>query len=365
MIERPFERKDLARLLELLKACLNGWHDYKYWVWKYEKNPNGSPVIWVAEDNDKIVGCYSLNPVKLRIGKFSVKGAQAVDAAVHPHYRGAGVFKRLASNALAQASREGIALTYAFPTEIAYKGQLRIGYQAMFPVPNIFKVLSLRSLFEKAEHTNVLLRNARFAGRFFPAKNLEKTNTIEPTLEIKRFEGFDARFDVFWANVCLENENLIFEKDAAYLKWRYIEHPENQYVLLVCEKEGNILGFIVVSVEREVSLVRGEKGKFVIGNIVDLLSVRSDMKTVIPALVSSANSYFQNENVDVARCWMSKCHPYYSMMQKNGFHRRYELLRRVLFHTKYKSQLIYYLNAKNVVDSALSSLPKSLRIAGS
>ena len=115
MIYRRFEENDLHSLLSLLRSTFNGYPEMKYWDWKYTKNPHGFPVIWLAEDKGRIVGCYILNRVKLRIGQDLVMGAQSVDAAVDDAYRGGGIFKKLAVGGIAQAAKDGVSLIYAFP----------------------------------------------------------------------------------------------------------------------------------------------------------------------------------------------------------------------------------------------------------
>jgi predicted N-acetyltransferase YhbS len=162
LIERRFEENDLKSLLDLLRSSYHGWHDadVQYWVWKYEKNPHGSPTIWVAEDKGRIVGCYILNPARIRIRQVSVLGAQSVDAAVDNAYRGVGIFKKLAVKAIAQASKEGVAIFFAFPSEITYKGQVRIGYRPMFILPKMFKIFRPRSLLEETGSRSAFLKKA-------------------------------------------------------------------------------------------------------------------------------------------------------------------------------------------------------------
>ena len=74
------------------------------------------------------------------MGQVSVLCAQSVDSAVDNAYRGAGIFKKLAVKAVAQASKEGVAIISAFANEIAYKGRVRMGYRPMFMIPKMFRV---------------------------------------------------------------------------------------------------------------------------------------------------------------------------------------------------------------------------------
>lgn len=362
MIERRYEENDLQSLLELLRSSYGGWHDIHYWAWKYERNPHGSPVVWVAEDEGRIVGCYILNPVKIRIGPVLVKGAQSVDAAVDNAYRGAGIFKRLAVSAIAQAAREGVALIYAFPTEIAHKGQVRIGYRPMFIVPKMFKVLDAHSLLEEQGFkSSFLQKTLSIMQAFQKISNVKISTRYDYELKARRIKTFDPRFETFWDEIKEENKNILIERDLAYLKWRYIEHPEKQYTTYVCEKNGKVVGYIVLSVEKNASMETGKTGRLTVGNIIDLSALPNMINAAYP-LVSAACEFFEHERVDIARCWMVAWHPYHAILREFGFSESYELLRRAAFRPKYNAQLICYVNSRATIQEAIRSMPTKRKL---
>lgn len=356
MIERRFAGNDLQGVLELLGSSFNGWHDIQYWVWKFKKNPHGSPEIWVAEDNGKIVGCYILNPVRLTIGQVSVMGAQSVDAAVDEAYRGAGIFKRLAVSAITNAAKEGVALIYAFPTEIAYKGQVRIGYRSVSVIPKMVKVLCMSSLFEEQSFNSLFLRRIlgimRTHRRIRRAKISSRPND---GLVIRGIRSFDSRFETFWTETKQKNRDILVERDQAYLQWRYTEHPEKQYTTYVCERHDEIVGYAALSVEKNVSMERGRASRLSVGNIIDLVTL-PNMTDAAHALVSASCDYFEREAVDIARCWMFRWHPFHKILGKFGFSEHYELLRRAVFRPRYNAQLICYVNSKATIQEAIRSM---------
>jgi GNAT superfamily N-acetyltransferase len=327
-------------------------------VWKYKKNPHGSPAIWVAEDKGRIVGCYILNPARIRIGRVSLLGAQSVDAAVDDAYRGVGIFKKLAVKAIAQATKEGVAIIFAFPTEIAYKGQVRIGYRPMFILPKMFKIFRPSSLLEEQGPRSAFLKKA--LGMIKMSQRIDRTenNTkSDDGLKVVETKEFDSRFETFWHKVCKENESILVERDRAYLGWRYRDHPENQYTTYMCEKNGEVVGYIVISVQKDMSMERGRKGRLSIGNIIDLLTLPNMTNSAFP-LISASVANFKHENVDIARSWMFRRYPYHAILRKFGFHERYELLRRVVFRPKYNAQFICHVNSKAAIQEAAKMMPK-------
>lgn len=356
LIERRFEDKDQSSLLDLLESSYDGWHSTEYWAWKYKQNPHGHPLIWVAEDKGRIVGCYILNPVKIRLGRISILGAQSVDAAVDTAYRGRGIFKKLARNAITKASKEGIVVTFAFPTEIAYKGQVRIGYQPMFILPKMYKILNVSRLLEEQSDrfslqkaSNILKLSEKVSRRRVRVMSNEM-------LTIRRINYFDSQFEVFWKRICEENMNVLIERDLTYLRWRYFKNPEKSYTVYVCEENGEVIGYSVLSSEKKISTQRDRLGKLVLGNIIDFLTL-PNRKYAGFYLISRSFDYFEREDVDIVRCWMFKNHPYYKILRKFGFSEYYELFRRAMSRPKYIDQFIMYVNSRVALRKALESQP--------
>jgi hypothetical protein len=324
----------------------------QYLNWKYRENPNGFPVIWVAEDKGRIIGCYILNPVKLRIGQVLVMGAQAVDAAVDSAYRRVGIFKKLAVDAIAQAANDGVSIIYAFTNEISYKGSVRIGFRPMFTLPKMFKVFRISSLLEgRVPFSGSFLQKA--LGKMDAFQRINKTEiSVESNyaLKVRATRDFDSKFEAFWKEICKENNSLLVERDLAYLNWRYMNHPEKYYTTYVCEKNGEIVGYIVVNVEKA-----HEPYKLLVGNIIDLVTLPNMTNAAYP-LVSASCDHFERESVDIAGCWMFRWHPFHSILGRFGFCDRYELLRRTASRSRNSSHFICYMNSKATIQAAIGSM---------
>jgi hypothetical protein len=194
----------------------------------------------------------------------------------------------------------------------------------------------------------------RMSQRFDWPKNSTKS---DDRLKVVETKDFDSRFETFWHKVCKENESILVERDRAYLRWRYSDHPENQYTTYMCEKNDEVVGYIVVSVEKNMSIENGRKGRLSIGNITDLLTLPSMTNSAFP-LVSVAVDHFKNEDVDIARCWMFKRYPYHEILRKFGFYERYELLRRVVLRPKHNGTFICHVNSKATTQEDAKMTPK-------
>ena len=344
LLLRKFEHEDQDGLIDLLNLAYNGWHSLEFFRWKYRKNPHGNPIIWIAEENNKIVGCYIVNPVKLRIGKASVLGAQSVDAAVDPEYRGLGLFKKLARRVLDTAKREGIVATYAFPSYIAYRGQIRIGYQCVSVLPNIYKLLDPSRLLEKYGLASKNLQKIVKHFLSFPRKT-SREEPIDDQFKICQIKVFEKQIDDFWKTFYEKNNYIMLERDREYLNWRYFGNPEKEYVVYVCKQGKKILGYLVLSIEKKDQLI---------GNIVDILTL-PNMPKVATRLILRCLNHFQKEKLDLARCWMFKRNLYYPILKNQRFSEYLELMRRLVFRPKYVEKLILYVNSSAKLSDALNA----------
>jgi hypothetical protein len=331
------------------------------WNWKYAKNPHGFPIIWVAEDMGRIVGCYILNPVKLRIGQVLVMGAQSVDAAVDNAYRGGGIFKKLAVGAIAQAAKDGVSIIYAFPNEISFKGQVRIGYHHIFFLPKMYRFFRINSLLEGRFGLNgSFLRKTEFFLDSFQRINKKKTSVeLNRGLNVKVIADFDSRFEFFWKEICKYNHSILIERDLAYLNWRYMKHPEKHYATFVCEKNGEIVGYVVTNIENNISIEKEATNRISVGNIVDLLTL-PNMTDAAHSLIFASCDYFRREKADIARCWMFKWHPFYKLLRKLGFSDSYELLRRAVSRSKYSSRVICYVISVDKIQAVIESIESKI-----
>ncbi len=266
MICRRYRPDDRAAVISVLRHSIAEWHgDWAdpYWEWKFERNPHGEALIWVGEDDGRIAGCYIWNPVRIRLGTSTMLGAQSVDAATHSDYRGKGLFTDLARTAREDVAESELALVYAFPVEAAFRGQVRIGFEPRSTVTPVHRPL-------------LLPLSRRKPGEF--------------VLDTAR--SFDSEFDSFSA--AKSDDELHVDRDAAYLRWRYDEHPTRTYETLVCRRAGELCGYCVLCLESTRGIGRGF--------IVDL-EVRPDAESAAAVLVHHALRHLRSRGARVAITW--------------------------------------------------------------
>jgi ribosomal protein S18 acetylase RimI-like enzyme len=288
-------------ILETLAASFAGWHGDRseaFWNWKFERNPHGTAYVWVAEEGNRIAGCYVWNAVAMRAGATRLHGAQSVDAAVHPDFRGSGLFTRLAAAAVADAPALGLDLVYAFPTPAAWRGQLKVGFTEQFRLPRTYRMLGLSR--------DVLAVPLSWRRR--------------QQFEVRREEEFGPEFDAFTEPA--DSSLIAVQRDHRYLRWRYVEHPTEHYEALRCDRDGALLGYVV-------SKSTGRRGE-----IVDLQVAPSE-HAAAKALVRCAVARLRRAGVVVAASFRRPPGAEERALRAHGFTPAYATLRKQLTRGDY------------------------------
>ncbi len=190
---RQLSDKDKNQVLALLHHSFpKNNADLKWWDWKYCRNPAGDPLLLIAEKNSAIVGLRAFWPRLFISGNEICKLYQAADTAVHPQERGQGIFKKLTTEAISRLQRQKPPTAiFNFPNDQSGPGYLKMGWEA----------------------TGLL----RWRCGFLPNRRKDHAQPVSPE------QCLNSLPDIPKA------AGSTFLKDRAYVKWRYLDHPRNQY----------------------------------------------------------------------------------------------------------------------------------------
>lgn len=309
---RQYKEGDERGILDLHKLVFGTEISAEYWLWEYGRNPAGQALIVVAESDEGIVGQYALLPRLMRVGDDISIGSLSVDTMVHPEYRGQGMFIKLAQEAYQLATRRGIHFIFGFPNGNSYYGFIaRLGWAALYQgIPLWVKPLDLQDILKKRFVDNKLLASlggkvGNIAMKAF--YNRLQRNTL--ACSIKEISSFDPRFDSLW-NEASRDHKIMVVRDEAYLTWRFIDKPGNDYVVLIAEKGNHLLGYIVLRCMDEFGLQ--------IGFIVDILTTPEEIEVSVD-LISTAVNYFELRQMDIVSCLMLPDIRYSHSLKQAGF----------------------------------------------
>lgn len=229
---RTFQRGDEQVLLHALQRILGSGtpeghpRTMETWRWRYEQNPagRGTDLILLALDETGgvpcVVGQFAGTPVRLYDRGTMRMGVHAADQMVDPKVR-QGLRR---PGLLVQMAREWCRL------------HLHPGiHEVVYGFPNV-------------AHFRI--------GRALARYEVVRTQTIlycEPLGVPRRGHGVDVEeffnagpeFDSFFNKVAGEF-SLTAWRDAQYVRWRYLDHPEFKYRLFVARDAQGIRGWMVV-----------------------------------------------------------------------------------------------------------------------
>lgn len=291
-MNRDSDGNDANRLFNLV---FGGKRSLNEWRWKFEAVPGGPGVFTVAEVNGKLVAQYPSLPVRLKCGDSVIRAAQSVDALVHPEFRGSGaLIARLLSHHVAYVRDHGFAFAFGFPNAVHHRvGKKLLNYKDLFWLHALFRRLSwghavrTRASYIPGWALKAIAWTSRILIRVMIPD--ECSGSTLTTREVRDFS--DKRFDLLW-NAAKENYAVLAVRDSEFLNWRYARNPSHSYVILAAEKGSELVGYTVLSIDRQDDVQKGE--------IVDLLAVDGKAEA---ALIGAALSWFHSQQADYALCY--------------------------------------------------------------
>lgn len=183
--------------------------DPTFFKWKYS-TPAGKARIAVVEENNCMLASVAMYPVYIVVKGKKKRGWHFVEAAVLPVARGRGLFKCCMS--LLIDSLKSDEIIYVFPNSSSIQGTIKAG-------------------FRKIEESDFYVRC------FFNVFNIDRS-AIETDFI------FTAGQDVYADAMCAKQDVVVF-RDAAYMNWRYKQHPHFTYYIFSPVENGRILGNVV------------------------------------------------------------------------------------------------------------------------
>jgi N-acetylglutamate synthase-like GNAT family acetyltransferase len=204
---RPSNTSDIPSIIKLLKSSLGESLMPKselYWQWKHINNPFGASPVWVAEEDNQIIGVRAFMQWQWKKSDQIYRAIRAVDTATDPAHQGKGIFKKLTLGLLAQCENEGIHMVYNTPNNQSKPGYLKMGWQEAGKLPIQISIkkpikIAIAKLKGKAETSFLELPNAA-------QYDLQKA--------LDQFQ-FDFKETSVWGTAYSLN----------YLNWRYAEVP--------------------------------------------------------------------------------------------------------------------------------------------
>ncbi|SEU10008.1 GNAT family N-acetyltransferase [Paenibacillus sp. NFR01] len=205
----------------------------------------------------EIIGIFGLMAFEFNVYGKQKMGFAPTNWIVPPEHRHTGAGIQLMRKML--EFDPAVVLNLGINANVArlYKGMG--GYQV---IPDVPRWIGIQ---DKDSTIKLLLE-----GNEKPVRYYDKIRSVEGNPTYKVFEQFDPeKWDVFYSKWA--KANVGFSRNAAFLSWRYLNHPSFNYQVFTCENnDGQYKGLLVVRKETILD------GKGSIGRIVEFIAEDQD-----------------------------------------------------------------------------------------
>lgn len=322
---KPGEEQKISSAMKIVYG--HGLHK-EVWKWFYSENPF-KHHFGVADYENQIVGFMGLAGKPLVLEGKQFKACIASELGVHPNFRRQGVFTTLGQYIMNEAAKQGIDLCYGFPNEIARLGHMKYGWFDVCPnVPIYVKYLTANGLFKSRKVRKILSRlkipsytanNSltrlfieycllKMIARYCKLK-FQLPDHSGPISKLTFIRRFNNAFDDFWKKAWMPHK-IAIKRDSKYLNWRYFQKPLGKYVVLIAERDEEVIGFICLLIAD----VKGQK----VGYIADFLTL-PDEETTLNTLLDEGIRYCKRQKVDAIGCWLLGNNRYLRVLKRNAF----------------------------------------------
>lgn len=229
-VTRPFRDGDEEPILDLFARSFHEPRTREHFDWKFRRDPWGNKRISVTFDEDgRLVGHYGAYAVPFRDGDRNLIANHIGDTMTDPAIRhiGRGPSSILGRTAL-----------HFYDTFC--EGKVAFNYG--FNVANIqrFSLKFLRS--DRVEPVTYRVRG--------PMPAISRLARWPRGWKLELVTDAGAEFDEFFERVAPAYRFLV-RRDAAYIRWRYLERPDVRYFVVAIRKWRRLAGWIAFRLKED------------------------------------------------------------------------------------------------------------------
>lgn len=214
--------------------------------WLYLRNPEGRALAWIVSEPEtgKIIGVSAAFPRRILHNGREMRGYVLGDFCIHPDHRSLGPALALQKSSLQGLSNEGTGFVFDFPSTSMLAIYKRLGIEPQETVVRFAKPLRADRQIQKSVSNKAAGRALAVAANAtlrLRDSRLKRSNAVEINEQDtpcgEEFTAATRR----WAT----RMGICGSRDASYLNWRFLQHPQRKYHLLTARKNGRLCGYLI------------------------------------------------------------------------------------------------------------------------
>ena len=325
IIIRRYEPGDEEQIVKLLELVFNGWPHFDlhcspldHWKWKFLDNPLRKNNIALGLVGDWIIACDHGFLTRMKVGNDIILVRQGVDAAVHPGFRGRGIYSNTGKLKDEYDHEFRVGMVYSFTNVKLFKTSRKKSGRPIFPSPVkcFLRISDIDQYVEQLNDSGVLRKIYLKLGlRFMKALNTIQKFFSGPTkhsdsIQLLDVGHFNEEMDAFWDKI-KGDYKLITERSREYMNWRYLDPRAGNFVVKAALERGELIGYIVLRINNHD--LKGPRGY-----VLDLCTLK-DRLDCASMLIRESSKYFDDNKIGSVEYMIVKGHPYERLFSIFGY----------------------------------------------
>jgi GNAT superfamily N-acetyltransferase len=236
---RRYQPGDEAGIQRLFKVCFGEERSDELWRWRFLDSPAGQAFILVAIDGSDVVGHCAWCLFHGVVAGQPVSIALGGDMMVHPDHQRRGIAQMLINEREQFGQHD---LRISFPTEAVLRlKRPAVNSRELGELPMWVRWRTARSLAES--------RSGAVGGPIAGAllgvwRGVARLRAAAARVTVAEASSLGADVDAL-AHDAQGWSVASRTRDAAYLRWRWIDQPESDWTVLTARRRGRLTGVVV------------------------------------------------------------------------------------------------------------------------
>lgn len=241
--------RDREAAIALLSRYVNPAYDGARFDWLYRANPAGRGRLWMAVDGSTgdPIGTAGALPRWLSVGGRDLRGWLLADFCIAEQYRALGPALQLQRACLDDLAADGAAFWYDLPGRTMEAVYRRLGLAPAAQMRRFVRPLRSYHALRARLRSPLLARPAAFVADLALARGTRARAPLSLAAHAGRCgEEFTAL-----SREANPGYGAVVRRQAEYLNWRYVDNPIRHHEIVVARRDGRLVGYAVVTTDRE------------------------------------------------------------------------------------------------------------------
>ncbi|MEO6812812.1 MAG: hypothetical protein ABI172_02710 [Ginsengibacter sp.] len=217
--------------------------------WVHQQNLYHTNILFFAihKKTNEVAAILGAIPVNMVYKDQVILSIQLIDALTHSNHRYKKLFYTLVYNVEKDSKALNYQLVYGIPNEEALHNYIhKLAFTYFGEVPFLIKPMGISYVVKKFFKRGAPIEPQEINCKIDATKELSfKNNT-----SIKFISRFQEDYDKLWAKV-VQKITIGINRDAAYMNWRYVEKPGEDYSRYGFYENGVLEGIVIFALKNK------------------------------------------------------------------------------------------------------------------